>query len=1125
MTTGGVAVRPGTDDTDDTAADGGPDLTRPADGAAPVAPGQLVTVRHRPWVVTEVVRSALTTDDPARSAGAAAPHLVSLTSVEDDARDEELRVVWELEQGTSVHDQYELPSPSAGFDEPGRLDAFLDAVRWGAIASADKTALQAPFRSGVEIQDYQLDPVVRALSMPRTNLLIADDVGLGKTVEAGLVAQELMLRHRARSMLIVCPAGLTLQWRDEMRDKFGLDFRIVDTRLLRELRRSATGLSANPWTHHPRLIVSIDWLKRERPTRMLREVLPPVPEYPRAFDLLIVDEVHTCAPSGTGKYAVDSQRTRAVKLLAPHCEHRLFLSATPHNGYLESFTALLELLDDHRFARGVKPADEQLRRVMVRRLKSELPPKWNGDPRFPRRVPHPLEVRYRDETRAAYAKLAEYARSRRDGNGGGDSSGNNGGKAGRAAADFVTTLLKKRFLSSPKAFAETIATHRETMTTRRSDEAAAPTPTVRVLRPLIDGVEEAEEDGEQEQAEAAARALTAARQAMRPLSDRERALLEELDVWAVTAGKRPDAKFARFREWLDAITCADGPLGDWTDERVIVFTEYRDTQRWLYEQLIAAKYPKERIALLHGGQDPKEREEVKTVFQESPDLSPVRILLGTDAASEGINLQAHCHRVLHWEIPWNPNRLEQRNGRVDRHGQRAHQVDVHHFVPEGWQGFDAAHDHQTDSGYEDGALEDEMHFLAVAARKTERIREDLGSAGEVIAAQVEQKMLGRRSSWTTADAEITKRSGKAVLKVERDLARDLEQLVNALAGSRQELHLNAATVERVVRTGLQLAHRKDLTEVPDPQPAKGARCFRLPELPGAWARARNDGLRHPLTGADRPVVFDEAEARDRTDVVYLHLGHRLTQMCLRLLRAELWSGGDAKPLGTGDDGSPALQDRKLSRVTARVVPDGALRGPAVVAHGRVVISGSGGARLHEEVIAAGGSIEGGRLAVAKKEDVEAWLDAATDDLPPQEIRAELSALWPDNLDARLSRALNTRANRRFRTLRTLLAQRCEEEVDGMRAVLEDLGRSIRERLDDTGHWQQESLFDVDDERRQLHADREALQERLRRLPQVTESETSALRRRWADPSPRWFPVSVTFLVPRSLAVTTRQESR
>ncbi|MEV5044141.1 DISARM system SNF2-like helicase DrmD [Streptomyces griseoincarnatus] len=738
---------------------------------------------------------------------------------------------------------------------------------------------------------------------------------------------------------------------------------------------------------------------------------------------------------------------------------------------------------------------------MVRRMKSDLPPLWNGKPRFPRRVPHAREVDYSDSAREAYSKLAEYARSRRDGQG--------EGKAGRTAADFVTTLLKKRFLSSPKAFAETISTHLETMTSRPAAPADEPPPSVRVLRPLIDGVEEAEEDSEQEQAEAAARALSAARQAMRPLTEREHTLLRELDAWAVAAGKRPDAKFARFQEWLDGVVCPAGPLGDWEPERVIVFTEYRDTQRWLYGQLIAAGCPAERIAQLHGGQDQDEREQVKQVFQESPGLSPVRILLGTDAASEGINLQAHCHRVLHWEIPWNPNRLEQRNGRVDRHGQRADQVDVHHFVPRGWQGFDPAHDHHTDSGYEDGALEDELHFLAVAARKTERIREDLGSAGEVIAAQVEQKMLGRRSSWTTADAEITKRSGRAALKVERDLARDLERLVDALTDSRQQLHLHPETVERVVRTGLLLAHRKDLTEVPDPQPARNARCFRLPELPGAWARARNDGLRHPLTGTERPVVFDEAEARDRTDVVHMHLGHRLVQMCLRLLRADLWSSGAGA---------------RLSRVTARVVPDGALRQPAVVAHGRVVITGSGGTRLHEEVITAGGLIEAGTFSAGRMEEVDGWLAEATEELPAESVLTELTGLWP-RLEERLARALNTRANRRFRSLGTMLAERCEQEVEGMRAVLEDLGRSIRARLDDTGHWQQESLFDVDDERRQLRADREALLERLRRLPEVTEKETAALRRRWSDPSPRWFPVAVTFLVPRSLSMITRQENR
>ena len=149
------------------------------------------------------------------------------------------------------------------------------------------------------------------------------------------MVQELLLRHRARTALVVCPASLQLQWRDEMREKFGLEFRIVDRELLGQLRRTR-GVGANPFAHFPRLIVSIDWLKGELGMRLLREVLPPHPEIPRRYDVLIVDEVHNCAPAGAGgRYARDTLRTQAIRTLAPHCEHRLFLSATPHNGYDE----------------------------------------------------------------------------------------------------------------------------------------------------------------------------------------------------------------------------------------------------------------------------------------------------------------------------------------------------------------------------------------------------------------------------------------------------------------------------------------------------------------------------------------------------------------------------------------------------------------------------------------------------------------------------------------------------------------------------------------------------------------------------------------------------------------------
>lgn len=180
--------------------------------------GDLVAVRGQRWVVSDV------------DAGGTGSHLVSLQSVEDGRYGHTLEVIWEVEPGRRVLPAGALPEVTEGtFDPPPRLAAFLDAVRWSAVTSADVKTLQAPFRSGVAIEDYQLEPVARAVDAPRVNLLLADDVGLGKTIEAGLVAQELLLRHRARRIMIVCPAGLTVKWRDEMAEKFGLDFTVIDT--------------------------------------------------------------------------------------------------------------------------------------------------------------------------------------------------------------------------------------------------------------------------------------------------------------------------------------------------------------------------------------------------------------------------------------------------------------------------------------------------------------------------------------------------------------------------------------------------------------------------------------------------------------------------------------------------------------------------------------------------------------------------------------------------------------------------------------------------------------------------------------------------------------------------------
>ena len=492
----------------------------------PAAPeiGQLVLVRRRPFVVMDVQAQGIPGDSPDQQD---LSHLVKLSSVEDDSLGEELEIIWDLEPGAAIHERSSLPEPKA-FDEPRVLDAFLDAVRWGAVSQANDRELQSPFRSGIEIDDYQLDPVVRALTMPRVNLLIADDVGLGKTIEAGLVVQELIIRHRVRTVLIICPSSLQIQWKEEMRDKFGLEFRIIDSEAIGQLRRKR-GIHVNPWKHFPRLITSIDFLKRERPLRLFRETLPAgdQPNYPRRYDLMIVDEAHNVAPSGRGKYATDSMRTLAVRTLVPHFEHKLFLSATPHNGYRESFAALLELLDNQRFARAVMPDRAQLEAVMVRRMKSELKLHWDGRRRFAERVVRHIEVPYTEVEKRAHHALQEYSRLRLK---------NAGSDAEKFAAEFVVKLLKKRLFSCPAAFGLTLEKHRHTMAGTKSSFVG----TASWRRQI----EAAEEDyGNDEDAETSSQdAVESASSALAALGSEATRLLRELADYAAGASVRPDTK-------------------------------------------------------------------------------------------------------------------------------------------------------------------------------------------------------------------------------------------------------------------------------------------------------------------------------------------------------------------------------------------------------------------------------------------------------------------------------------------------------------------------------------------------------------------------------------------------------
>ncbi len=269
--------------------------------------------------------------------------------------------------------------PLKGFDPPSHFAAFLHTLRWNCVTATDPNLFQSPFRAGIKIDAYQMEPLRKALRLPRVNLFIADDTGLGKTIEAGLIARELLLRKKAKTIVVATPPSVLEQWKGELEDRFGLIFEIIDRAYLARVRRER-GFGVNPWRTHSRFLVShnllIDPIYMDPMREWLGQMLP--------GSLLILDEAHHVAPSSGGRYGIETKFTRAVRDLGNRFEHRLFLSATPHNGHSNSFSTLLELLDPYRFTRGVKVRGKKaLEDVMVRRLKEDIRNVQGG---FPRRI-------------------------------------------------------------------------------------------------------------------------------------------------------------------------------------------------------------------------------------------------------------------------------------------------------------------------------------------------------------------------------------------------------------------------------------------------------------------------------------------------------------------------------------------------------------------------------------------------------------------------------------------------------------------------------------------------------------------------------------------------------------------
>lgn len=1046
-----------------------------------VEPGQLVRVRGDLWVVAEVAESSQPQDElvatrlPGRT-------LVTLTNVSGDDVGEELRVVWEIEPGHQVVSQEALPEITAdGWDDPQRLGAFLDAARWGTVATADTTTLQTPFRSGIQVHAYQLAPVARALAMPKVNLLIADDVGLGKTIEAGMVIQEMMLRHRARRVLIVCPASLIGKWRDEMAQRFGLDFTILDSDAMRELRRTY-GLGQNPFNVYPRVIVSLQWLRSPIVRQLLDEVLIDEARYPGFFDLLVVDEAHHCAPPAPARgrgYAIDSKQTEAVKRVADWSQHRVFLSATPHNGYSNSWQALLEMLDPQRFTRGVEPDEQALAEVMVRRLKDDVSEEMAFQPRRNRAI----QVEYSPAELEAQQLLERYREARV-----GESSSQ------VKANDLVTLMLKRRLFSSPSAFAKTLEGHARAIgaMTRPISASSGGGDELAWLDEAADWDQEIQDDEPGSIAEQEL-LIRIAEVAGQPAPDAAQSLQALLD-WSAQHAQKTDSKAEALVAELTRV------LNEDPDDRVIVFTEFKDTQTYLANILDARGLGGERLEKVFGGMNPAKRDGIKTRFQAAPHKVPVRILLATDSAGEGIDLQNYCHRVINYDIPFNPNRLEQRIGRVDRHGQRC-PVDVAHFVGAHWE--QAGRD----------SREGDLEFLSRVATKVATERKDLGTVNPVLASAVEAKLLGR--PLLIDPMTVTPRVPVSLLKAEQDFRAHAQALRDQLGRSQRRLHVAPANVRRVVDTGLAVAQQFPLRELP------GSRV-EVPELDPGWERTLK-GLADPLTGQRRPLVFDGALVTGRDDdAVYAHLEHPLVAHCARLLRSAMLPSGSRANL------------HRVAGVTVDLPPDSGFTEPVVVVFARLVVVSADGLRLQEEIMpvartlpATGRSakVDLGQLRrndpkiddakLRLREALEAGFEPGACLPAPQAAQERLVEQW-SKLSDLLSDDVREAARARLTSLEQDLTRRKQDELRRVNAVISHLEMALAGLIDGPQpQFLQLKLDDLtDEEQRRVDLDFEALTARRDGLGRERERDIAQVERRYANIRDLVFPFAVALCVPK-----------
>ena len=1051
---------------------------------------------------------------------------VQLACLDDDAQGQEVEAVWELELDREILNDEEQwrKIGEKGFDSPKVFSAYVHTLRWQCVTATNPNLFQAPFRAGIRVDAYQLEPLRKALRLPRVNIFIADDVGLGKTIEAGLIASELLLRRRIKEIVVACPPAMLYQWKEELEQRFGLTFEILDRDYVTRIREQR-GYGVNPWTTFPRFIVSHRLLIDEMYAAPLRDWLDNL----RPGSLFILDEAHHAAPSSGSKYAIDSRITRAIRDIAPRFEHRLFLSATPHNGHSNSFSALLNILDPQRFQPGIKVLKSNLDDAMVRRLKEDIREIAGG---FPKRNVQQIDIDGlpEDAPELELAKLLDQYRNTRQ------LRLECQSKKKQAEGSLLISGLQQRMLSSVEAFSRTLKVHRRTMekiwakeTPEPAKEKLSSVAQLELLAGEIDADDDRAELTEEELAKLEDSQFEASTEATagddaRADKTAEMKLLDRMQSIAEQARIHPDGRVRFLIQWMQKHMCPAIHLPgekerddtNWTDERMIIFTEYEDTKRYLVNMLRSAISGTEldefRIEVFHGPTPPEKRDQIKKAFNKPPKEHPIRILIATDAAREGLNLQAHCRYLFHFDVPWNPSRLEQRNGRIDRKLSGFDEVFCNYFVyPQ----------------------RPEDAVLKALVRKTKTIREELGSLSQVLEKRLADTMKGgiRRADALRMAKEIddsgldpekqatTEEELEATRERQDTLRENVTLLERRVTDARKWISLDQGDLQDALSSSLELLGMSPL-QSSDANQSKNPdepERFEFPNLDSriggdpSWTTTLDTLRPSPENGVKnwkwrkeapvRPVIFDAPKGIDDS-VVQLHLQHRVVQRLLSRFTAQGF----------------VLHD--LSRACLAHSKDDI---PRVVLIGRLSIYGTGAARLHEEILTVtarwlepnkrdGGLKPYARDAEAKT--IELLNNSLRPDNPgklPTELHSQLLETIGDDV-AQLLEHLQARGDAARKDAETALAARGKAEADEMKRILETQRKRILDELGKSVDLQLE-LFETDDEKRQLESNRRYWQRWIDNVEGDLQREPARIIDFYKTSSYRIEPVGIAYLFP------------